>query len=264
LNTTTIYCKNRLIYLCTLPKDEILNKNIIIHPPQNLYINSINEKIYDDQNIIFTIVGADFFRKGGYETIKVFDKLLCENQKVKLNIISNLSFNTNWKDDHISKSDYDYVLKIVKKHSHFINFYPGLEHSKVIEIFKQSHIGLLPSYGETYGYTVLEAQACGCPVITTEMPPFEEFNKDNYGWRIKVPLIERDGIKTSDVYTKLGLKTFAETLEQNLYQTIKKILENPHIIKEKAINAIESIKKNHNIEKTTKQIEKIYKEALGI
>ena len=70
------------------------------------------------------------------------------------------------------------------------------------------------------------------------MPPFEEFNKDNCGWRINVPLIKQNGIKTSDVYSEKGFKELSKTLEKNLYTTLEKIINKPDIIKQKAQKAI--------------------------
>ncbi len=242
-------------------KEQILAKNIVIQPAQELYIKDVSEKKMNEK-ITFTFTGTDFFRKGGYETLKVFDKLIKKGAKIHLNIISKLAYNTGWKDDRITEINYLEVLNIISKNKDNITHYKGLPNNKVIEILKKSDIGILPSYGETYGYTVLEAQACGCPVITTNMPPFEEFNTKKNGWLVDVPLIDYKGSKTSNVYTEKGLKEFTETLEANLYKTIENIINNKELIYKKAKNAIKNIKENHNPETVAKKIESIYDKAL--
>jgi len=241
-------------------KDKIIEKNIVIQPAQKLHINNIEEK-YQNKEIIFTFTGTDFFRKGGLETVKVFDKLIKQGAEVHLNIISSLAYNTGWKDAHITKIEFDFVQKIIQENSRQISYYKSVPNNKVLEILRDTDIGLLPSYGETYGYTVLESQSYAAPVITTEMPPFEEFNNNNTGWLIPVPLIERDGAKTSDVYSKNGIEEFSQTLENNLYKTIEDILNNKHIIREKAKNAIENIRFNHDPKTKAEELEKIYFEA---
>ena len=57
----------------------------------------------------------------------------------------------------------------------------------MLELLSGSHIGLLPSFAETYGYVVLEMQAAGVPVVTTDIRAFSEVNPDECGWRIRTP-----------------------------------------------------------------------------
>ena len=242
-------------------KEQILEKNIVIQPSQKLHINGIEEKS-ENKEIVFTFAGTDFFRKGGFETLKVFDKLIKQGAEVRLNIISGLAYNTGWKDVHITKNDFEYVQNIIHKNSNQISYFKSVPNNKVLEILRNTDIGLLPSYGETYGYTVLESQSCATPVITTQMPPFEEFNNENIGWLIPVPLIEREGGKTSDVYSKRGIEEFSQTLENNLYKTIEQIINNKAIIREKAVNAVENIRLNHSPISRARELEKIYSEAL--
>lgn len=251
--------KNNLV---TFPDyaDKILEKTIIIHPSQHLHLSSVDDKNYSD-DIIFTFIGGDFFRKGGAEILQISEKLIIEGFQIKLNIISQLKYGS-WKDQHITATDVDNAKTIINKYPKHINHYTYLPNNKVIELLKISHIGLLPSYGETYGYSVLEAQACGCPVITTNIPPFDEINNYSIGWLIDVPLIERGGSFTSDVYSYDERIRFSNTLKQNLYKIMKNILSNTSQITTKATNAINHIKNKHNPLKTTKKIEEIYTKAL--
>ena len=40
-----------------------------------------------------------------------------------------------------------------------------------------SHIGLLPTYNDSYGYSVIEFFSYGCPVITTNILALPEINQ---------------------------------------------------------------------------------------
>jgi len=48
-------------------------------------------------------------------------------------------------------------------------------------------LALLPTCAETHGDVVLEAQANGCPVITTDIRTLPEINPSEIGYLIEVP-----------------------------------------------------------------------------
>ena len=241
-------------------KDRIYKKIIKLSPSQELYVDSVKDKSYEGE-IVFTLAGDHFFRKGGLELLNVFQRLIDERYPVKLNIISSLQIGGH-KDAHITKYDMNLALAKINKYSGAIRYYKALPNNEVIKIFKQSHIGLLPSYAETYGYSALEAMACGCPVIATNIPPIPEFIQKEFGWLIDVPQVAQHGTYTSDVESPWRLKEFSKKLTEGLYLTIKKICEGPSIIREKAIKAIENIKENHNPIKAVNILEDIYKRSI--
>jgi glycosyltransferase involved in cell wall biosynthesis len=240
-------------------KSTILSKLIVIQPAQVLHIQSINEKNYSNP-VTFTFVGVDFFRKGGAEILMAVEKLINEEFDFRLNIVSQLK-KGEWKDEHVSYSDIERTKKIIKNNSNIITHYYSLSSKEVMELFKQSHVGLLPSYGETYGYVVLEAQACGCPVITPNMPPFNEFNSNRYGWMINVPLKERNGTLESDISGE-KLKLFQETLSHGIYVSMKEAIGDKEELRKKAQLAIEHIRNEHSPKKKSELLEQIYFEAL--
>ncbi|HEX8514896.1 MAG TPA: glycosyltransferase family 4 protein [Bacteroidia bacterium] len=240
-------------------RNMILEKLIVIQPSQKLYVQSVNEKNYT-QPVTFTFVGVDFFRKGGADILKVADELIKEGLDFRLNIVSQLK-KGGWKDEHVKDADIDEVKRFLELNKAVISHYYSLPSDKIIELFKQSNVGLLPSYGETYGYAVLEAQACGCPVITTIMPPFPEFNSNAFGWLIDVPLKKRNGILDSDLSGE-NLIRFKEALFKGLYQSMKEAITNKDLLKTKSQAAIEHIRNDHSPEKKAQQIEEIYLNAI--
>jgi glycosyltransferase involved in cell wall biosynthesis len=53
----------------------------------------------------------------------------------------------------------------------------GLERASdelVVALYNRAAALLFPSHGEGFGWPILEALACGCPVITTDRPPMTE------------------------------------------------------------------------------------------
>jgi len=55
-----------------------------------------------------------------------------------------------------------------------IHFYQGLSNEALAAAYSLAHVFILPSLAEGFGWPIIEAQACGCPVLTTEAPPMTE------------------------------------------------------------------------------------------
>lgn len=218
----------------------IIEKMEVRLPPQKVIINDYAEKMLSKDSIVFTIVGSDFFRKGGKEVVMAFDKLIPKHKSLKLNIISSLQFG-----DYASKTtkeDYLAVLKIVEKYPENIKHYNALKNSEVLEVFKNTHVGLLPTWADSFGYSVLEAQACGCPVITTDVRALPEINNNEIGWLVAV---RKDQNRNAVLSTKADRSDFSSILERELKSTIEKILLNKESIKIKGEKALQNILKNH-------------------
>ncbi|WP_125140102.1 glycosyltransferase family 4 protein [Clostridium transplantifaecale] len=49
---------------------------------------------------------------------------------------------------------------------------------------------LLPTFADTYGYSLLEMQACGLPVVSTNVRAMPEINDNECGWIAKLPVNE--------------------------------------------------------------------------
>jgi glycosyltransferase involved in cell wall biosynthesis len=53
-------------------------------------------------------------------------------------------------------------------------FFYGLDNSVLHAAYSLSRAFLFPSHAEGFGWPIIEALACGCPVITTDEPPMSE------------------------------------------------------------------------------------------
>lgn len=240
-------------------KNAVIEKMTVIHPPQIKLLDDYSEKHIDNNSIIFTLVGRRFFLKGGMEVLKVFDRLFQTNKNIKLNLVSLLEHG-----DYISKStvnDVSEAQKIIDKYPGKISYYKSLDNNQVLELYKNSHVSLQPSYHESYGYSILEAQACGCPVISTDVCAMPEINNEACGWLLNIP---QDELKDGIWRTEEERKKLSDTLQEQLHSTIIDILNNPGIIKQRGINSLKRIATEHSPEDRAEMIEKIYRESLVI
>ncbi len=248
---------NQILKLNEFPEyaDLIKEKMLVLHPGQHLITQDYSEKYLTEDKVSFSFVGRDFFRKGGYEILKVFDNLLSKGAPIQLNIVSSLEYG-----DYASRSTQEELsgaISIISKHPLSIFHYPFLPNEEVIKLFKNSHIVLLPSYDETYGYVVLEAQAAGCPVITTDVRSFPEINNNQWGWIIEVP--KRDTGKA--YFNSVEHRNYlSKIIEKGLFEIIENILNDEGSIRSKGEKAIEQISLKHNLEEKAKILEKIYDE----
>jgi glycosyltransferase involved in cell wall biosynthesis len=241
-------------------KSEIETKLIYLHPPQKVYVeNYENKQLPLNKQIHFMFVGDAFFRKGGVEMLEAFIELRqSNNYNIKLTIVSSLIA-----DNYAITKTIEEVEKtkeIINKNSNWIDFYSHLPNSQVIKIMKSAHVGLLPTYTDTYGFSVLEFQASGCPVITTNVRALPEINNNEMGWIIEIPrnrfgeAIYNANAEDKD---KIGL-----AIKEELVNVISEIMENRDLISCKADNAIKHIREHHSPEEYSRKIREIYSHAL--
>lgn len=248
--------------LMELPSDEreaISRKMVVLHPPQKILQEQVEERNYSLTNPIrFFLVGAGFFRKGGREILLAFDNLIREEQApIKLCIVSSLRLDTYAAQE--TESDRAWALEFIKDHSGWIDYHSSLSNEQVIDLMKTCDIGLLPTWAETYGFSVLESQACGCPVITTDIRALPEINNSNVGWLIHVPKNDMGEALYSTPEERAKL---SEQIQSGLEAIIRSIVVDPSVIAMKGQAALERIRVEHDPEAYADKLRQIYQAAL--
>ena len=240
-------------------EEEILKKIQVMHPPQSLLIENFSEKILNNDFIQFILIGHEFFRKGGGEVLRVFNRLLKQGAPIKLTIVSQLKqgdYATRTTENDLA----DAHRLIANNHQNIVH-HESLPYSEVLQLFRSSHIGLMPSWDDSYGYSVIEAQAAGCPVITTDICALSEINSTDKGWVLNIsknPYNNRAIRQNCD-----QRKALSEEIEEKLYRTIRNILEKSSVIAEKGENAIKYIRNNHDPISHVKKLEYIYRQSVN-
>lgn len=211
---------------------EIEDKLMVLKPAQEIYENIAYKGQIENDKIRFAFVGADFFRKGGKEVLRAFDELNILYQDFwHLTIISSLNYGDYATNSTIE--DYNHALALIEKHNRNITHLNYLPNKEVIKVLQNSHVGLLPSHADTFGYSVLESQGCGCPVISTDIRALPEINNGALGFEITVP---KDGLNEALYSTARDRKLLSTTITDGLLDHITGILENPRLLVEKHEN----------------------------
>ncbi|GFI44328.1 hypothetical protein IMSAGC018_02009 [Lachnospiraceae bacterium] len=144
---------------------------------RQFYLKEEFDKKHDVKEIHFIFIGKAFFIKGGREVIQALSKF--ENRyDFRLTLISSLQYG-----DYFTKTSYEEMerCKEIIRSKKWIDHYEALPNIEVIEKCREATIGMFPSLADTYGYAVLEMQAAGCTVITTNIRAFPEINNEECG-----------------------------------------------------------------------------------
>ncbi|TAL67073.1 MAG: glycosyltransferase [Bacteroidetes bacterium] len=159
-----------------------------------------------NNNIIkILFVGVDWIRKGGDILIQVVRELIKLGFKIELNIIG-----TN---PELREEDY----KFTNVHGFLRKWVPE-ENKKIIDLFKNSHIFIMPTRAEAYGIVFCEANAFGLPVIGPDTGGVPTIIKDGInGYLINHEKPVESIVKLfssifsdSKKYTELSLSSFNE------------------------------------------------------
>ena len=120
-------------------------------------------------------------------------------------------------------------------------------------------IGLLPTYADSFGLSVLEAQACGLPVISTDVRVLPEINNTDCGWLIRVPKNEMGEALYSTPEERAQL---SQKIQDGLEAILRSILKDQSSIYPKALKALERIREMHDPEDFSQKLREIYQKAL--
>lgn len=196
-----------------ISKEEILNK----YPPLK------NKKI-----ILF--LGRLNWIKGLDLLIPAFYKLSLERKDVHLLIAG--------KDDG---DGYEEKLRMwVKQYKldNNVTFTGLLTGKDKVSAFKIADVFVLPSYSENFGVAVIEAMACGVPVVVSD----------------------KVGICKEVQEHKAGL--IVKTEVKSIYQGLKKMLEDEQLRRELSENGRDMVKKYYDIEVVANKVIEMYEEVL--
>lgn len=126
-----------------------------------------NLDIKKEKQILY--VGSMNERKNFIGVLKAFE--LLQNIKYKLLIVGN--FNNNFAIDDKTKE----ILQKAKKNQN-IEFRSDVSDEELVKVYNLASIFIFPSFYEGFGLPVLEAMACGTPVICSDSSSLPEVGGD--------------------------------------------------------------------------------------
>ena len=240
-------------------REQIMAKTSVLLPPQRLLVDdcSAAEKfgtVGDCLEILF--VGRQFFRKGGAQVVDVL-KTFAKKAKFHLTVVSALQHG-----DYVSmtgKADLERYRQLLGT-TDWITWHPQLPNEAVLDLCRKAHVGLLPTFADTFGYSVLEMQAAACPVVTTDIRAMPEINDAQSGWICHLP---KNSIGGEALYRdEVQRKILKETLKAELHLIFEQIFSDTGCLQAKGRKALQRIKTFHDPDPYGEALYRIYRQGL--
>lgn len=250
-------------FLSELPSEycePIQAKLSVLPPAQEVLVERVTPREYDQQHPIrFVFVGAGFFRKGGRELFRTFQKLADEEElPIRLIVVSSLRIESFAAQE--TEADLSWAREVIAAKPRWLEYYEELPNFDVLELLKHADVGVLPTWADTYGLSVLEAQASGCPVITTDIRALPEINNNRVGWLIRVPKNELSEALYASADDRQEL---SHDIQSGLENIIRSIAAEPAAIALKGQAALERVRLEHDPNIYTEKLLQIYLAALA-
>jgi glycosyltransferase involved in cell wall biosynthesis len=244
--------QNQIQFLEVYPhlKDRIVEKIQVLHPPQVYFGASAQKKEQPDCfELIF--VGRAFYRKGGKELIAALEEVR-KSINIKLYLISSLDPEAGW--FNVNEEGIGDDLEWIAQKT-WIEHHRNIPNEEVIKWMQRCHLGFLPTWQDTYGYSVLEMQACGCPVVTTDIRSLSEINSNEWGWVIEVP---KNKWSEWDFAQLNGELNGSLWLTERIIQVTKEALSDTALLAAKSKSCLEHIKQHHDPVRHGAQLNDLY------
>jgi starch synthase len=202
-------------------------------------VQKINKKKSDNFTLLF--IGRDFEMKGG---------------KIALEIIDNITK----KYPNTSAIFIAEVPKIIKekyKKNTRIKIYNLVDQEKLFnEVYPESDVFLYPTFSDTFGFAILEAQSFGLPVIAMKTKSTHTINETiNNG---------KTGYVIENLKSDAFNKYYDAKIINEFIDKISNLIENKNKLKQFKKNAYNEIERGKfSIHKRNKKLSKIYSEAIS-
>jgi glycosyltransferase involved in cell wall biosynthesis len=209
-----------------------------------------------DESLSLIFVGGDFFRKGGEAVLSAIERL-GDSLDVRATIVSSAARG----DYAVPRTDAEIgeVRRRLQANER-ITWHQSLANDQVLRLMEGSHIGLLPTLADTFGYSLLEAMSRGLPIVGTTIQAGPEIADASVGWSIAVDALPDGywrGMGARDAYPDALAR-----LTDGLCEILTAVRERPDALAEKSQEALRRVAERFGSERTTQAAE-IYRAAVS-
>lgn len=177
---------------------------------ENMFFN----KYIDNKIINITFAGKICKLKGVESLMKSLDYINYKKDIININILG----------DGSDKKEFEAIKKLSEESKFDIKFLGKVKQSKLAEVFRNTHIFVLPSFSEGLPLVVIEALASGCTVITTDIAGVSEWIGEYINTSGKIKYIKLPKMKKIAEPFEDELPKFEEDLGASINDMIDNIL----------------------------------------
>lgn len=195
---------------------------------KNMKVFSPNSMNIDTDQITLAFVGTFDFRKGALDLVFLFKSLKKRFPEMRLKLLGTKGmFQTE-----------DQVLRFFPRGiREYIQVVPRYNAQQLPQLLKGAHIGVFPSYLESFGFGALEMMCAGLPVVAYDAPGPSDF------------IIPDLLVKTGDREQLLG--------------KVLHLIENPEVYDAHSRKAREIVEENYCWEKIGEAVDSAYRRMLS-
>lgn len=117
-----------------------------------------------------------FARKGGCVAVRLAELAAAAGVPLDITVVSKLQMGGGIWTDPTRDGYFDTWRERLKHPS--IRWIERLPNPQTLALFGRSHFALLPTFGDTFGFSAIEAMQTYCPVIATDQGALNEFIDD--------------------------------------------------------------------------------------
>lgn len=174
------------------------------------------EKEIDNNCINITFAGKICKSKGIQSFIRAIDMLNYKKEFITVNVVGDCG----------SKEEYEETLDMCNNMEVDINFVGKVKQTKLANIFRNTHIFVLPSFYEGLPLVVVEALACGSNVVTTDLPGLKNYLGKEINNSKKITYVELPPMQSIDKPYEKYLSIFEKNLKNAISYNIDCIIKN--------------------------------------
>lgn len=195
------------IFSCEEKKIRVIGAG---YNPHIFYCMEKEEKTYAQ----IAFAGKVTEKKGIFSLLRALEKLPYSSEQIVVKIAGGMG----------EKQEYERICELAEKSKYMIQFLGALSQRELAEVFQESELFVLPSFYEGLPLVTMEAMACGCKVVCSEILGMESWmNKNVPGHRVE--FVKLPAMENVDEPQQEALPDF----EQRLADAIQKKLEEKEV-----------------------------------
>lgn len=246
-----------------IQEKEILEKCQVVYPAiREIKDDVINSKSNREKiNIMF--IGGDFIRKGGKQLIEAFERLQSKFDNIELTIVSKFDSLDSRYDGPCIK---DLLVKKIVSNNN-INWVKGIEREELMKNFyPNADIFVMPTLADSFGFVLLEAEAFGLPIVSTNHFAIPEIVKNNESGLL-IDICKNKFYKDQNKFKNdqdkyLIQKDLDKTLNEGIYDNLRKLIEDSSLRKRMGRKGLEIAREKFSFKKRNRIMKSVYEESV--
>lgn len=172
----------------------------------------------------FLFVGGTIWRKGIDSLVNAYMSAFTKDDDVCL-VIKDMGTNSFYQ----GINQKDSILELVRNKDlpEIVYMDEELTSSQLADLYRSCDCLVLPSRGEGFGLPVLEAMACGLPVVVPDKGPFVEFCSSDAAFFIPSRIVSPEGLVLGPEMDLVDKPQMVEVDQQQLAKTMRALYHDP-------------------------------------